>query len=323
MSAPLVAVEKLKKYFPIRERFFAKVERWIRAVDGVSFHINTRETFGLVGESGCGKTTLARTLLRLVEPTDGKAYFKGKNIYEMSSKELKKLRRKVQIVFQDPFTSLDPRMSIEQIIGEPLIAHGLTRKEERRMAIQDVIEKVGLAREHLRGYPHEFSGGQRQRIAIARALIPRPELLVLDEPTSALDVSVQSQILNLLVDLKEEFDLTCLFISHDLGIVRYLCEKVGVMYLGKIVEMGDAEELFESPKHPYSKALISAIPPLDPEMRRERIVLRGDVPSPANPPPGCSFHPRCTFAEPICAKEEPELIDIGGEYHVACHLISG
>jgi len=296
------------------------VERWIKALDGVNFQIIRKETFGLVGESGCGKSTLARTLLRLLEPTEGKALFRGRNIYQMNSKELKALRRQVQIVFQDPFTSLDPRMTIENALSEPLYTHGVAKKAERIEIIREVIENVGLMKEHLRRYPHEFSGGQRQRIAIARVLVLKPEFLVLDEPTSALDVSVQSQILNLLMELRERFELTCLFISHDLGVIRYLCDRVGIMYLSKIVEIGDAEEIFEAPKHPYTQALVSSILPINPEMKKERIILRGEVPSPINPPSGCRFHPRCLFNKPICSQEEPVFRNVDQGHQVACHL---
>ncbi len=320
MHEPLVQVQNLKKYFPIRGGFLNRVEKWIKALDGVNFQIIRKETFGLVGESGCGKSTLARTLLRLLEPTEGKALFRGRNIYQMNSKELKELRRQAQIVFQDPFTSLDPRMTIESALSEPLSTHGVAKKAERIEIIREVIENVGLMKEHLRRYPHEFSGGQRQRIAIARVLVLKPEFLVLDEPTSALDVSVQSQILNLLMELRDRFELTCLFISHDLGVIRYLCDRVGIMYLGKIVEIGDAEEIFETPKHPYTQALVSSILPINPEMKKERIILPGEVPSPINPPSGCRFHPRCLFNKPICSREEPVFRNVGQGHQIACHL---
>jgi len=282
MSEPLIKVENLKKYFPLRGGFLNRVEKWIKALDGVDFHIDEKETLGLVGESGCGKTTLARTLLQLIEPTGGKVFFQGQNIYQMDSSGLKELRRKAQIVFQDPFTSLNPRMTIRKIISEPLITHKIAERAERSAIILEMLENVGLKKEHLRRYPHEFSGGQRQRIAIARVLVLHPEFLVLDEPTSALDVSVQSQILNLLMEL----------------------------------------EIFESPKHPYTQALISSILPLNPEVKRKRIILKGEVPSPIDPPLGCRFHPRCSFVKPICSREEPELISVGRAHHVACHLYS-
>lgn len=322
MSEPLIKVENLKKYFPLRGGFLNRVEKWIKALDGVDFHIDEKETLGLVGESGCGKTTLARTLLQLIEPTGGKVFFQGQNIYQMDSSGLKELRRKAQIVFQDPFTSLNPRMTIRKIISEPLITHKIAERAERSAIILEMLENVGLKKEHLRRYPHEFSGGQRQRIAIARVLVLHPEFLVLDEPTSALDVSVQSQILNLLMELRERFTLTCLFISHDLGVIRYLCDRVGVMYLSKIIEIGDAEEIFESPTHPYTQALISSILPLNPEVKRKRIILKGEVPSPIDPPSGCRFYPRCSFVKPICNREEPQFISVGRAHQVACHLYS-
>ncbi len=322
MSEPLIKVENLKKYFPLRGGFLNRVEKWIKALDGVDFHIDEKETLGLVGESGCGKTTLARTLLQLTEPTAGKVFFRGQNIYQMDSSGLKEFRRKAQIVFQDPFTSLNPRMTIRKIISEPLITHKIAERAERSAIILEMLENVGLSKEHLRRYPHEFSGGQRQRIAIARVLVLHPEFLVLDEPTSALDVSVQSQILNLLMELRERFTITCLFISHDLGVIRYLCDRVGVMYLSKIIEIGDANEIFESPKHPYTQALISSILPLNLEVKRKRIILKGEVPSPIDPPSGCRFYPRCSFVKPICNREEPQFISVCRAHKVACHLYS-
>lgn len=317
-------VEELRKYFPLKGGFLFGSQKWIKAIDGVSFEIKQGETFGLVGESGCGKSTLARTILRLIEPTSGKVYFKGKDIYALKKMELKEFRRKAQIVFQDPFASLDPRMVVEDIISEPLTAHNLFNREERKKVVVDILEKVGLKAEDLRKYPHEFSGGQRQRIAIARALVLKPELVVLDEPTSSLDVSVQSQILNLLMDLKKDFDLTCLFISHNLGVISYMCERVGVMYLGKIVEIGPTGKIFEAPCHPYTQFLISAIPSVFPEKYAKNIPMRfsDELPSPLNPPSGCRFHPRCPYTMQVCKEKEPQLEEIDKKHLSACHLYS-
>jgi oligopeptide/dipeptide ABC transporter ATP-binding protein len=315
----ILVVEELKKYFPIKEGFIGKPQKWVSAVDGVTFGITEGEFFGCVGESGCGKTTLARTILRLIEPTSGKAYFRGKDIFKMSSKELKNFRSKAQIIFQDPYTSLDPRMTVEQIIGEALVTQKIADKEGKEARIRDIVEKVGLKREDLHKYPHEFSGGQRQRIAIARALVVQPEFVVLDEPTSALDVSVRAQILNLITSLRQELNLTGFFISHDLGVISHSCDRVAVMYLGKIIEMGSVDEFFKSPNHPYSKALISAIPSINPENTR-KIILKGEVPSSLNPPSGCRFHPRCQYSKPICKEKEPKLTNIDRISSVACYL---
>ncbi|MEM3526072.1 MAG: dipeptide ABC transporter ATP-binding protein [Candidatus Jordarchaeaceae archaeon] len=324
MSENIIMVEELRKYFPLKESFLFGSQKWIRAIDGVSFEVKHGETFGLVGESGCGKSTLARTILRLIEPTSGKVYFKGKDIYALKKMELKEFRRKVQIVFQDPFASLDPRMVIEDIISEPLSAHNLFDKEEKRKVVIDILEKVGLKTEDLRKYPHEFSGGQRQRIAIARALVLKPELVVLDEPTSSLDVSVQSQILNLLMDLKRDFDLTCLFISHNLGVISHICERLGIMYLGKIVEIGPAEKIFESPYHPYTQFLISAIPSVFPKKYVKKVLMwfSDELPSPLNPPSGCRFHPRCPYTMRVCKEKEPQLEEIDKKHVSACYLYS-
>lgn len=316
----LVEVRNLKKYFPITGGILSRVVANVKAVDGVSFTIKKGETLGLVGESGCGKTTTGRALLRLIEPTAGEVYFEGKNILKMGKEELRRQRREMQIIFQDPYASLNPRMTVGDIIGEPLEIHGVARGSAKEKRVRELLEVVGLTGFHARRYPHEFSGGQRQRIGIARALALNPKLIVCDEPVSALDVSIQSQIINLLEDLQKEFSLTYVFISHALNVVKHISDRVGVMYLGKLVELADKDELYRSPKHPYSEALLSAIPIPNPELRRQRIILEGDVPSPVNPPTGCRFHTRCRYAMPICKEVEPEFKDIGNGHWVACHL---
>lgn len=319
----VLKVRELVKYFPVRSGVLQRVSAWVQAVDGVSFDILRGETFGLVGESGCGKTTVGRTILRLIQPTAGKVYFDGKDVFSLSKGDMKRLRKDMQIIFQDPFSSLDPRMPIGDTIAEGLKVHGM-KKREVEERVHDVLKEVGLHSGHLRRYPHEFSGGQRQRIGIARALALRPKMIICDEPVSALDVSIQSQVLNMLNDLQKDYGLTYLFIAHNLSVVEHISDRVGVMYLGKIVELADKKELYKRPLHPYTKALISAIPIPDPTLKRERIILPGDVPSPLNPPSGCVFHPRCPIAVDICSQQIPELRDVGtgGEEHlVACHLV--
>jgi len=318
MMGSLIEVEGLKKYFPVRGGLFQRVTGYVRAVDGVDFIIKRGDIFGLVGESGCGKTTLGRACLRLIEPTGGEIRFEDTNLLKLSLNEMQKMRRNMQMVFQDPFSSLDPRQMVKDIVGEGLVIHGLAEGPELQENVLQTMEKVGLKKEHLYRYPHEFSGGQRQRIGVARALILNPKLIVLDEPTSALDVSVQAQILNLLLKLQKELGLTYMFISHNLSVIEYMSDRIAVMYVGKIVEMGTKVELFENPLHPYTRALFSAIPIPDPDFKHEKIILKGDVPSPLNPPSGCRFHPRCPYNRPSCNESEPELINVGNEHLVAC-----
>ena len=314
----LVEVSGLKKYYPVRGGLLRRVVDWVQAVDDVSFEIYPGETLGLVGESGCGKTTVGRTILNLVEPTAGEVYFEGQPVFEANKRELKALRREMQIIFQDPYSSLDPRMSIAASLGEGLKIHRIGDPESRYQRVIELLRKVGLEEYHAHRFPHEFSGGQRQRIGIAGALALNPKFIVCDEPVSALDVSIQSQVLNLLKDLQDEFGLAYLFIAHNLSVVEHVSDRVAVMYLGKIVELADREALFENPLHPYTKALMSAVPVPDPEVSRERIILEGDVPSPLDPPSGCRFHPRCPVAKEICAREEPEFKQLTPETRVAC-----
>lgn len=321
----LLEVRDLKKYFPITEGIILQRHVGdIKAVDGLSFNIRHGETLGLVGESGCGKSTTGRTILQLHEPTDGEVWFKDKKISELRGEKLRLMRRDMQMIFQDPYASLNPRMTVGNIVGEPLEVHGLAKGKEKRERVQELLNVVGLNPYFINRYPHEFSGGQRQRIGVARALAVNPEFIVCDEPISALDVSIQAQIINLLEDLQAEFNLTYLFIAHDLSVVRHISDRVAVMYLGKIAELADRNELYENPLHPYTKALLSAVPIADPmiEETRERIILTGDVPSPANPPSGCRFHTRCPIMQrPICVEEEPPLYDRGDGHYVACHLV--
>lgn len=321
MSEALIQVENLKKYFPITGGVFQRTIGNVKAVDGISFQINKGESFGLVGESGCGKSTIGRTLLRLNDKTDGKVLFNGRDIHSLSKEKMRELRPKMQIVFQDPFSSLNPRIKVGEAIGEALIDHHLCDRKDLRNRVIETMEICGLARYHYDRFPHEFSGGQRQRIGIARALIMNPEFVVADEPVSALDVSIQAQIINLLSDLQRDKHLTYLFISHDLSVVEHLCNRIGVMYLGSMVEMASKKELFSNPLHPYTKALMSAIPIPDPTVKRNRIVLQGDIPSPANPPSGCKFHTRCPIASEVCKQENPGYRDVGNNHFVACHFV--
>ena len=320
MAEPLLDVRDLVKHFPVRRGVFGRVVGQVRAVDGVSFEIPAGEVLGLVGESGCGKTTTGRCVLRLVEPTAGSVRFDGREITRLPRRELRALRREMQIVFQDPYSSLNPRLTVESMLTEALSIHGLARGARARARAAELLELVGLAPEHARRYPHEFSGGQRQRIGVARALAVSPRLIVADEPVSALDVSIQAQILNLLRGLQRRMGLTYLFVAHDLSVVEHVSDRVAVMYLGRIVELADAEALYRRPRHPYTASLLSAIPVPDPGWRRERVVLKGDVPSPAHPPAGCRFHPRCPMARERCAREEPALREVGPGQVSACHF---
>jgi len=314
----LVRAENIVKYYPILGGVLLKEVAAVKAVDGVSLTIAEGETLGLVGESGCGKTTLGRAILRLEEPTAGSVFFNNENILTYNPKQIRSLRREMQIIFQDPFSSLNPRKTIANIIGEPLLVHGIGNREERNAKVLQLLEVVGLRREHMRRYPHQFSGGQRQRIGVARALALNPKLIVCDEAVSALDVSIQAQVINLLQDLQEEFHLTYLFISHDLSIVEHISDRVAVMYLGKIVEIADSPELYQNPLHPYTQALLSASPLPNPTVKRKRIILKGDVPSPIDPPAGCRFHTRCLYAKDICHAQEPDLAPFQNGHQVAC-----
>ncbi|WP_027632950.1 ABC transporter ATP-binding protein [Clostridium hydrogeniformans] len=320
MAEELLKVENLKKYFPIKSGLLQKTTGNVKAVDDISFIINKGETFGLVGESGCGKSTTGRTILRLHEKTEGNVEFKGIKIHDLKREELRKLRPKMQMIFQDPYSSLNPRMTVGQIIGEALIEHKLVSKLDAKDKVLEVMDLCGLAPYHIKRYPHEFSGGQRQRIGIARALALNPEFIVADEPVSALDVSIQSQIINLLIESQEKYELSYLFISHDLSVVKHICHKVGVMYLGSLIEFADKDGLYKNPLHPYTKALLSAVPIPDPTIKRERIILKGDIPSPANPPKGCKFHTRCPYAKPICREAVPIYKKVDSNHYVACHL---
>lgn len=319
MTAALLEVKNLKKLFAVT-RGLAREKVFVRAVDGVDFTIARGETLGLVGESGCGKTTVGRLIIRLIDPTEGEILFRGENLARLDKHKLQTLRRYFQIIFQDPFASLNPRMTVSEIVGRPMEIHGLTRRAERDEKVGELLAAVGLRREQLSRYPHEFSGGQRQRIGIARALATQPQLVVADEPTSALDVSVQAQILNLMKDLQRRFGLTYLFISHNISVIRHISERVAVMYLGKIVELSEKRALFAKPAHPYTQALLAAVPSLDPRHKPGEVILEGDVPSPVNPPPGCRFHTRCRHAMPRCRAEEPVFQQLEDVRWVACHL---
>ena len=319
VDTPLLEVKDLRKYFPVA-RGWGKARAFVRAVDGVDLAVRRGETLGLVGESGCGKTTVGRLILRLIEPDAGQIWFEGRDLASLTNHEVRPLRQAFQIIFQDPFAALNPRMTVAQIVGRPMEIHGLADRSRRDGQVADLLEAVGLRREHLGRYPHEFSGGQRQRIGIARALATRPRFIVADEPTSALDVSVQAQILNLLRQLQKDLGLTYLFISHNIGVIRHISDRVGVMYLGKVVEIAEKALLFHAPAHPYTLALLAAVPSVDPRKRRERVLLEGDVPSPLNPPSGCRFHTRCPQAVSRCREEEPLLRHAEDGRWIACHL---
>ncbi|MGV3487346.1 MAG: ABC transporter ATP-binding protein [Tuberibacillus sp.] len=321
MAETLLTVEDLKKYFPIEGGILKKTIGHVKAVDGVSFEIKKGEAFGLVGESGCGKSTTGRMLMRLIEPSDGRIVFCGQDLTAMDKKTLRKTRKDIQMIFQDPFASLDPRYTVERIIEEPMIVHKIGTRAERKKRVRELLEVVGLASYHAKRYPHQFSGGQRQRIGIARALAVNPKLIIADEPVSALDVSIQAQVINLLQDLQKQFDLTFLFIAHDLSVVHHFSDRVGVMYLGRIVEVAESGQLYKSPKHPYTKALLSSIPIPDPDVKNETEELSGDVPSPADPPSGCTFHTRCPFAMEECKVTRPELKEAEPGHWAACHLL--
>ena len=319
-TKPLLDARRLIKYYPIRGGVFMKEIAAVKAVDDISLSIRKGETLGLVGESGCGKSTFGRAIMRLEEPTAGEVWFEGDNILTYDAEQIRALRKKMQIIFQDPFSSLNPRKPVASIVGEPLLIHGMKSRREREARVLELLEVVGLSKEHMRRYPHMFSGGQRQRIGVARALALNPDLVVCDEAVSALDVSIQAQVINLLKDLQNEFSLTYLFISHDLHVVEYISDRVAVMYLGKIVELAASQAVYGTPLHPYTQALLSASPMPDPQKKHNRILLKGDVPSPINPPPGCRFHTRCHYAQAICTEQEPMLREVRDGHQAACHF---
>ncbi|MGE5586061.1 MAG: ABC transporter ATP-binding protein [Bacillota bacterium] len=321
MGEVLLEVKDLVKHFPITKGIvISKKVGAVKAVDGVSFFIKHGETLGLVGESGCGKSTTGRLILRLIEATSGEITFEGRNVLKLGREEMRELRKDMQIIFQDPYASLNPRMTVGDIVGEPMEIHRIARGKEKDKRVRELLEVVGLSPLHARRYPHEFSGGQRQRIGVARALAVNPKLIICDEPVSALDVSIQAQVINLLQDLQREFGLTYLFIAHDLSVVKHISDRVAVMYLGKIVELAAKHELYSNPQHPYTEALLSAVPIPDPTKKKQRIILEGDVPSPINPPSGCRFHTRCRYAQEVCSIEDPAFVDIGDDHFVACHF---
>jgi len=323
MANSLLEIKNLVKYFPIKKGVFKRTVGWVKAVDDVTFEVYEGETLGLVGESGCGKTTTALSILRLEEPTNGQVIFDSRDITKMKKSDMRKERKNMQIIFQDPYSSLNPRIKIKDIIAEGMLTHGILKNtKERYKRVRELLDKVGIPAEYMDRFPHEFSGGQRQRIGIARALALEPKIVMCDEAVSALDVSIRSQIINLLKDLQSEFKLTYLFIAHDLSVIKYICDRVVVMYLGKIVEIADKKELFADTMHPYTQALISAVPVPNPDYKKEQIILKGDVPSPANPPKGCRFHPRCSKAMKICSEIEPKLNEVKERHFVACHLYS-
>jgi len=322
MSHLLLDVKGLVKHFALKRTGIFQQRRYVSAVNGISFHLDKGEILGLVGESGCGKTTTGRVVLRLIEPSAGAVNFLGQNVADLKAVDLKKFRRRAQMIFQDPFASLNPRMTVGDIVGEPLLVHGIGSAKDRAARVVEVLEKVGLEPAYMRRFPHEFSGGQRQRIGIARVLTLNPQLIIADEPVSALDVSIQAQIINLLVRLQEELQLSYLFVSHDLAVVEHIADRVAIMYLGKIVETAPSWSIYNEPRHPYTRALLTAIPVADPKSVFERIPLQGDIPNPADPPSGCTFRTRCPFAQKICSEDIPEMVEVGREHYAACHFVS-